>query len=64
MTKAFIVNLDTGSDTDFATIAEEINDTLTKDGMIVVSVAPWQTQATEVAASPLAPPPPPPITLG
>lgn len=62
MTRAFIVNLDTGSDTDFNTIAEEINEDLISAGHNVLSVAPWQspndptTQTQTLNPPPLTPP--------
>lgn len=46
MTKAFILNLDTGSDTDFLAVAEEISAVLTKDGMAVISCVPWASPKT------------------
>jgi len=67
MTKAFIVNLDTGSDTDFIGMATEIQDALEKDGMIVVSVQPWASPETKTVVQPnplqqqIQPPPPPAV---
>jgi len=57
MTKAFIINLNTGSDTDFITLASEIQDALEKDGMLVISVQPWASPTQQ----PTITPPPPTI---
>jgi hypothetical protein len=68
MTRAFIVNLDVGSDTDFNSIAEEINDELSNAGFIVTSVAPWQSPTTSptlgsTSLAPTSPTPPNPAGL-
>lgn len=67
MTKAFIINLNTGSDTDFATMAEEIQDELTKTGFDVISVQPWSSPEAKTSVMPnpaqqlIQPPPPPSV---
>lgn len=67
MTKAFIVNLDTGSDTDFITLATEIQDALEKEGMHVLTVNPWSSPESKTVVQPdpaqqqIQPPPPPSV---
>ena len=65
MTKAFIVNLNTGSDTDYVTMSEEIQDELTKSGFAVISVKPWSSPTPTVLGAPpqqtIQTPPAPPV---
>lgn len=51
MTPTFLISIDTGSDTDLLTVAQEIHDAL-DDSFSVISVKPWQ-QATTTLATPI-----------
>lgn len=45
MTATFLVQLDTGSDTDFLGLADEIKDALEQNGATVLSCKPWSRQS-------------------
>lgn len=45
MIAAFIVQLDTGSDTDLLGIADDIRDACEKEGFLVKECKPWQREA-------------------
>lgn len=45
MTAAFIVQLDTGSDTDFLGIADDIKEAVETKGFTVLECKPWSRQS-------------------
>lgn len=61
MTKAFILTLDTGSDTDFITLSSEISDALVKEGMHVIEVKPWSSPVAKTTLPVLPIPPDQPV---